>query len=167
MIKNILIYLAYIAATIVFSRRSNYKFSQKFSRLLYIAKVKNKKYFPGKVFMRIVYILTSIGIILEFQEKNAILFFTLLITWILSTLYQMIDLKKEWRMFYIYENGYVFGGKEIYSEEEKPLQLENNSIQDFKIKNKVYQVEIIERLNNNIEEKVNEEKVIFKEGKEI
>jgi hypothetical protein len=51
--------------------------------------------------------LPMFGIALTYLDNNELLSIAYVFTWLLSTIYQIIDIKRDWRIMYIYEHGFV------------------------------------------------------------
>ncbi len=85
------------------------------------------------------------GIALTYLDNNELLSIALLFTWLLSTIYQIIDIKRDWRIMYIYEHGFVVGGFDYYEEEKNNSASLSEGVHEITVNSKVYQVEIIDK----------------------
>jgi len=123
------------------------KYIRNYKDLFFIGKLNDHKYLPINTIFRVCLSAVLVVFMFIFFKNNTAFLIAIVLTWVLSTVFQAFAVKKDWKRIYLYKDRIVIGDKEYKN--EYSMKKQKNGERHYKIgfNDLVYDVNITDIVN--------------------
>jgi hypothetical protein len=147
MITNVIIFIAFAIYCLYTTIFKKIKYIRNYKELLFIGKINNYKYLPTSTLFRVCLSAVLVVFMFGFFKDNTAFLIAIVLTWVLATAFQGIDLKKDWKRIYLYKDRIVIGDKEYKNEYSMKKQKDGEKHYKIGFNDIVYDVNITDIVN--------------------
>ena len=153
MLINLVIFIAFAVYCLYGTIYRKIKFDRSYKDLLFIGKVDNLKYLPVSVIFRICLSAVLVVLMIRFFGENVTFLIAMALVWIIATLFQLLEVKKNWKKIYLYRDSILVGDTEYKCEYSMKRQRNQDGHYRIGFNELVYDVLITDTVNGNLEAK--------------